>query len=170
MPLSEQDRGRWNRALVAEGQQIVRECLRRGRPGPYQIQGAINAVHSVAATSADTDWGQIFQLYDHLLDLVPGPVVALHRAVALAEVHGPAAALATVDELHLDDYHVFHAVRADLLRRWDGLPRRLPRTPEPPTAPVTPPSERSSSLVATACATDGYRVEALRHAEKNSAR
>ncbi|MGB2567107.1 RNA polymerase sigma factor [Micromonospora citrea] len=117
VPLAAQDRTRWDRALIAEGQALVRRCLRRGRPGPYQIQAAINAVHSDAATAADTDWGQVLALYDHLHALAPGPVVALNRAVAVAEVHGPAVALALVDALPLTHYHVFHAVRADLLRR-----------------------------------------------------
>ncbi|MEU8056488.1 RNA polymerase sigma factor [Microbispora bryophytorum] len=117
VPLPEQDRGRWNRALVAEGQDIVRACLRRGRPGPYQIQAAINAVHADAPIAAATDWRQILSLYDHLLALAPSPVVALNRAVAVAEVDGPEAALALLDDLGLDGYHLFHAVRADLLRR-----------------------------------------------------
>ncbi|MGW9075692.1 RNA polymerase sigma factor [Streptomyces kronopolitis] len=115
--LADQDRGRWDRALIDEGQDLVRQCLRRDRPGPYQLQAAINAVHSDAPTAAATDWGQILRLYDQLLALSPGPVVALHRAVAVAEVEGPAAALACVDGLGLDRYHLFHAVRADLLRR-----------------------------------------------------
>ncbi|MFG1656028.1 RNA polymerase sigma factor [Micromonospora chersina] len=119
VPLGAQDRGRWDRALIAEGQALVRRCLRRGRPGPYQIQAAINAVHSDAATAADTDWRQILALYDQLVAHAPGPVVALNRAVALAEVAGPAAALAEVDRLDLAGYHVLHAVRADLLRRLD---------------------------------------------------
>lgn len=117
VPLPEQDRGRWDRALVAEGQDIVRACLRRDRPGPYQIQAAINAVHADAPIAAATDWRQILSLYDHLLALAPSPVVALNRAVAMAEVDGPEAALALVDGLDLDGYHMFHAVRADLLRR-----------------------------------------------------
>jgi RNA polymerase sigma-70 factor (ECF subfamily) len=117
--LADQDRGRWDRALIAEGQAIVRRCLRRGQPGPYQIQAAINAVHSDAATAAATDWGQILQLYDQLLALAPSPIVALNRAVALAEVAGPGAALDVVDQLDLRSYHVFHAIRADLLRRLD---------------------------------------------------
>ncbi|MEV0810051.1 RNA polymerase sigma factor [Micromonospora sp. NPDC050200] len=117
VPLAAQDRTRWDRTLVAEGQALVRRCLRRNRPGPYQLQAAINAVHSDAPTAADTDWGQVLQLYDQLQALAPGPVVALNRAVAVAEVHGPAVALALVDDLDLDPYHVFHAVRADLLRR-----------------------------------------------------
>ncbi|MGC4892456.1 RNA polymerase sigma factor [Micromonospora sp. DT31] len=117
--LAEQDRGRWDRALVAEGQELVRRCLRRGRPGPYQIQAAIGAVHADAPTAADTDWRQILALYDQLAVRVPGPVVALNRAVALAEVRGPAVALAEVDRLGLAGYHVWHAVRADLLRRLD---------------------------------------------------
>ncbi|WP_422771010.1 RNA polymerase sigma factor [Plantactinospora sp. WMMC1484] len=150
--LSEQDRSGWDQRLVAEGQALVRRCLRRDRAGPYQIQAAINAVHSDAATAAGTDWAQIVQLYDHLLALAPSPVVALNRAVAVAEVAGPAVALALVDDLgsgapgrcalgadaaaagapgtgahgtgahgsgdaRLGNYHVFHAVRADLLRR-----------------------------------------------------
>ena len=115
--LADQDRGRWDRDLVAEGQAIVRRCLRRDQPGPYQIQAAINAVHSDAPTAAATDWGQIVRLYDQLLALTPSPVVALHRAVAVAEVEGPDAALAIVDGLDLGGYHLFHAVRADLLRR-----------------------------------------------------
>ncbi|MFH8935749.1 RNA polymerase sigma factor [Streptomyces griseosporeus] len=117
VPLPEQDRSRWDAALIAEGQDLVRRCLRRGRPGPYQIQAAINAVHSDAPTAGATDWRQILRLYDQLTALAPGPVVALNRAVAVAEVDGPAAALELVDALALDDYHVFHAVRADLLRR-----------------------------------------------------
>jgi RNA polymerase sigma-70 factor (ECF subfamily) len=115
--LADQERGRWDRALVAEGQAIVRRCLRLNRPGPYQIQAAINAVHSDAPTAAATDWRQILHLYDQLLALTPSPVVALNRAVALAEVEGPAAALQSVDGLALGDYYLFHAIRADLLRR-----------------------------------------------------
>ena len=118
--LADQDRSRWDRALIAEGQAIVRACLRRNHPGPYQIQAAINAVHSDAAEPKATDWPQIVQLYDQLLACAPSPIVALHRAVAVAEVDGPAAALSLVDGLRdsrLDDYHLFHAIRADLLRR-----------------------------------------------------
>jgi RNA polymerase sigma-70 factor, ECF subfamily len=115
--LADQDRGRWDRDQVAEGQAIVRRCLRRGQPGPYQLQAAINAVHSDAPTAAATDWGQILALYDQLLAMAPSPVVALNRAVAVAEVEGPEAALALVDGLDLDGYRLFHAIRADLLRR-----------------------------------------------------
>ncbi|MFC9606452.1 RNA polymerase sigma factor [Streptomyces niveus] len=117
--LADQDRGLWDRDLVTEGQALVRQCLRRGRPGPYQIQAAVNAVHSDAPSAAATDWGQIRRLYDQLLALAPGPVVALNRAVAVAEVDGPGAALALVDGLgkELDGYHAFHAVRAELLGR-----------------------------------------------------
>ncbi|MFJ1606295.1 RNA polymerase sigma factor [Streptomyces sp. NPDC088253] len=115
--LSDQDRSRWDRDLITEGQTLVRRCLRRNRPGPYQIQAAINAVHSDAPTAAATDWGQILRLYDQLAALAPSPVVALNRAVAVAEVEGPEPALALVDALDLDGYHAFHAVRADLLRR-----------------------------------------------------
>jgi RNA polymerase sigma-70 factor (ECF subfamily) len=115
--LGEQDRGRWNRALIEEGQEFVRWCLRRNQPGAYQLQAAINAVHADAATVAQTDWMQIVALYDQLLAVAPTPVVALNRAIAIGEVEGPAAALALVDELELDNYHPFHATRADLLRR-----------------------------------------------------
>ena len=115
--LTNQDRDRWDRGLIAEGQAILRRCLLRNRPGPYQLQAAINAVHSDAATAADTDWPQILQLYDHLLRLTPTPIVALNRAVALAEVLGAEAALTVVDALDLDHFYLFHAVRADLLRR-----------------------------------------------------
>ncbi|MFF4040044.1 RNA polymerase sigma factor [Streptomyces sp. NPDC001816] len=119
VPLPEQDRARWDRGLIAEGQDLVRRCLRRDRPGPYQIQAAINAVHSDAPIAAATDWGQILRLYDQLTAVAPSPVVALNRAVAVAEVEGPAEALALVDSLDLTGYHVLHAVRADLLRRLD---------------------------------------------------
>jgi len=115
--LADQDRSRWNAALMAEGQSLVRKCLRWNRPGPYQLQAAINAVHSDAPTADATDWGQILELYDHLLAASPSPIVALNRAVAVAEVDGPAAALELVDALDLDRYHLFHAIRADLLRR-----------------------------------------------------
>jgi RNA polymerase sigma-70 factor (ECF subfamily) len=115
--LADQDRGRWNRALIAEGQALVRRCLRHNRPGPYQIQAAINAVHTDSPTAAATDWLQILQLYNQLLSLAPSPVVALNRAVAVAEVEGPDAALALVNGLNLSQYHLFHAIRADLLRR-----------------------------------------------------
>jgi RNA polymerase sigma-70 factor, ECF subfamily len=115
--LADQDGALWDRELVAEGHAIVRRCLRRNQPGPYQVQAAINAVHSDAPTAALTDWWEILQLYDQLLSLAPSPVVALNRAVAVAEVDGPAAALALVDGLDLGGYHLFHAIRADLLRR-----------------------------------------------------
>jgi RNA polymerase sigma-70 factor (ECF subfamily) len=113
VPLSEQDPARWDRELIAEGQSLVRRCLRRNRPGPYQIQAAIQAVHS----DAPTDWGQVHRLYDQLMAVAPSPVVALNRAVAVAETEGPERALVLVDALDLDGYHVLHAVRADLLRR-----------------------------------------------------
>ncbi len=115
--LADQDRGRWDRGLIAEGQAIVRHCLRRNQPGPYQIQAAINAVHSAAPRAVATDWPQILQLYNQLLALVPSPVVALNRAVAVAEVAGADAALALVDGINLESYYLFHAIRADLLRR-----------------------------------------------------
>jgi RNA polymerase sigma-70 factor, ECF subfamily len=117
VPLAEQDRGRWDHALIAEGHALVRTCLRRNQPGPYQIQAAINAVHTDAPTAAATDWLQVAQLYDQLLAVAPTPIVALNRAVAIAEVDGPQPALALVDALDLDGYHPFHVTRADLLRR-----------------------------------------------------
>jgi RNA polymerase sigma-70 factor (ECF subfamily) len=118
--LADQDRRRWDRDLIAEGQAIVRACVQRGHPGPYQLQAAINAVHSVASSIDRTDWHAVLTLYDRLYALTPTPVVALNRVVALAEVRGPAAGLAAVDDLRspaLDGYYLFHAARADLLRR-----------------------------------------------------
>jgi RNA polymerase sigma-70 factor (ECF subfamily) len=115
--LPDQDRSLWDRALIEEGQALVRRCLRRNTPGPYQIQAAINAVHSDASTAAETDWRQILQLYDQLMVHAPTPVVALNRAVVLAELEGPETALAVVDGLDLRTYHLFHATRADLLQR-----------------------------------------------------
>ncbi len=112
--LAEQDRSRWNRALIAEGHDLVRRCLRRDRPVPYQVQAAINAVHTDGEA---TDWPQVLELYDQLRCLDPSPIVALNRAVALAEVHGPAAALAAVDELEIPGYHLLPATRAALLTR-----------------------------------------------------
>ena len=117
--LAEQDRQMWDQQLIAEGQELVRWCLRRRQPGPYQIQAAIGAVHCDAATAADTDWSQILTLYDQLVALTPTPVVQLNRAVAVAEVQGPQAALDIVDALELPGYHVRDVVRADLLRRLD---------------------------------------------------
>jgi RNA polymerase sigma-70 factor (ECF subfamily) len=115
--LAEQDRGSWDRARIVEGQSLLRECLARNRPGPYQLQAAINAVHSDAREAGQTDWAQILTLYDHLMSIAPSPVVALNRAVAVAEVMGAPAALPIVDALDLPHYYLFHAVRADLLRR-----------------------------------------------------
>ena len=115
--LAVQDRRLWNRDLIAEGQTLVRECLRRNQPGPYQIQAAVNAVHSDASTAAETDWWQVLQLYNQLLIIDPSPIVALNRAVAVAEVEGPDAALAVLDGLELGHYYLFHGVRADMLRR-----------------------------------------------------
>jgi RNA polymerase sigma-70 factor, ECF subfamily len=115
--LADQDRSRWDRGLIREGQAIVRQWLERNQPGPYQMQAAINAVHSDAMDAGATDWWQILQLYNQLLSLTPSPVVALNRAVAVAEVEGPDAALTLVDGLDLQSYYLFHAIRADLLRR-----------------------------------------------------
>jgi RNA polymerase sigma-70 factor (ECF subfamily) len=115
--LADQDRGQWDERLIAEGQELVRRCLREGRPGPYQVQAAISAVHCDARTAAATDWRQILALYDQLMTIAPTPVAALNRAVAVAETQGAEAALALVDGLDLGGYHVYHAVRAALLRR-----------------------------------------------------
>ena len=115
--LGDQDRRRWNRALISEGQALVRRCLALDRPGPFQIQAAIQAVHGDAPVASETDWRQILQLYDQLLSIAPTPVVALHRAVAVAEVEGAEAALALLDGLALESHHLLHAIRADFLRR-----------------------------------------------------
>lgn len=115
--LADQDRTLWDWDLIAKGQAIVRACLRRNQPGPYQIQAAINAVHSDATTPDATDWRQILALYGQLGALTPSPVVALNRTVALAEVVGPEEALVVVEDLKLEPYYLFHAIRADFLRR-----------------------------------------------------
>jgi RNA polymerase sigma-70 factor (ECF subfamily) len=117
VPLADQDRDRWDWAMIAEGHDLVRACLRRNQPGPYQLQAAINAVHADAPVAAATDWPQILALYDQLAAIAPTPVVALNRCVAVAEVDGPGAALVLLGQLRLDDYYLFHATRADLLRR-----------------------------------------------------
>jgi RNA polymerase sigma-70 factor, ECF subfamily len=136
--LADQHRTVWDRDRIAEGQAIVRACLRGNRPGPYQIQAAINAVHSDARTAAATDWAQILALYDQLVALNPTPVVALNRAVAVAEVEGPDKALRELDGLELDGYYLLHAIRADLLLR-------LGRNAEAATA-----NERAIALAANA--------------------
>jgi RNA polymerase sigma-70 factor (ECF subfamily) len=123
VPLGEQDRAGWDRGLIAEGHDLVRECLAINRPGRYQILAAINAVHTDAPTASDTDWAQVVALYDQLTRLDPSPIVALNRAVAVAELDGPKVALTLVDRLPLRGYHAWHVARADLLRR-------LGRTPE----------------------------------------
>jgi RNA polymerase sigma-70 factor (ECF subfamily) len=118
--LADQDRSRWNQALIIEGHQLVRACLRRDQPGPFQIQAAIAAVHADAPIAEATDWSQIIALYDELYSLRPHPVVALNRSVAVAELHGPAkglAALTAIDAGTLDTYQPYHAARADLLAR-----------------------------------------------------
>lgn len=116
--LADQDRSRWDRALIDEGHDLVRACLRRNQPGPFQVQAAVAAVHADAARAEDTDWDQVVQLYDLLLDLRPNAVVALNRAVAVGERDGAAAGLAALaDVAGLDDYQPFHAAHADLLAR-----------------------------------------------------
>jgi RNA polymerase sigma-70 factor (ECF subfamily) len=123
--LAEQDRRLWDRQVIAEGQALVGRCILYNRPGPYQIQAAINAIHSDASSAAETDWQQILRLYDQLLALAPNPVVALNRAVAIAEIDGPGAALTLIDELDLQRYYLFHAVRADLWRRLGRVPEAV---------------------------------------------
>jgi RNA polymerase sigma-70 factor (ECF subfamily) len=115
--LADQDRSRWDRELIAEGHERLRGCIGQNRPGPYQVQAAIAAVHADAATAAATDWAQILTLYDHLQQLRPIAVVALNRAIAVMEHRGPAAALDALDEIDLPAYHLFHATRAEALRR-----------------------------------------------------
>jgi RNA polymerase sigma-70 factor (ECF subfamily) len=135
--LRDQDRTRWDHALIDEGHQLVRACLRRNEPGPYQLQAAINAVHTDARSVQSTEWTQILALYDQLLACAPTPVVALNRAIAVGEVHGPQAALDLVDQFDLAGYHAYHATRADLLHR-------LSRIEESATA-YTKASELASS-------------------------
>jgi RNA polymerase sigma-70 factor (ECF subfamily) len=115
--LADQDRSRWDRERIAEGHRLVRACLRRGQPGPYQIQAAIQAVHTDASTAADTDWSQVVALYDQLMAVAPTPVVELNRAIALAERDGPEAGLAAMEGLPLEGHHLYQAARADLLVR-----------------------------------------------------
>jgi RNA polymerase sigma-70 factor (ECF subfamily) len=117
VPLDEQDRTLWDAAMIDEGHRLVRACLALNRPGPYQVQAAINAVHTDALDASMTDWRQVIALFDQLLVLSPSPVVALNRAVAVAEVDGPDVALGLVEPLDLTSYHAWHATRADLLRR-----------------------------------------------------
>lgn len=117
--LEHQDRSLWRSDLIDEGHALVRRCLETGRPGPFQVQAAVNAVHTDALDASMTDWSQIVQLYDQLVTLTPSPIVELNRAVALAELDGPEVALAIVDRLDLDGYHPFHVTRAELLRRLD---------------------------------------------------
>jgi len=131
--LGEQDRTRWGRALIAEGQAILRQCVRRNQPGPYQLQAAINAVHADAATVEQTDWPQLVALYDQLLAVAPTPVVALNHAIAIGEVHGPAVALALVEELDLDSYYPSTPPAPTCCGGWAGTAR-----PPSPTS-VRPP-------------------------------
>ena len=117
MSVADQQRALWNSALIAEGLDLVRACLRANRPGPYQLQSAIQAVHSDAARADETDWAQILALYDQLLAMSPNPVVAINRAVAVGQVHGASAALIALEQHPLPEYHVHHAVRGELLDR-----------------------------------------------------
>jgi RNA polymerase sigma-70 factor (ECF subfamily) len=116
--LRDQDRTKWDPTMIEEGHAIVRACIRRGRPGPYQLQAAIQAVHCDADSFEATDWPQIVALYDQLFSMMPTPVVALNRAIAIGEIEGPGAALAAIDDIGtgLDDYHLMHAARGTTLR------------------------------------------------------
>jgi RNA polymerase sigma-70 factor, ECF subfamily len=115
--LADQDRGLWDRRLIYEGHELVRACLRRNHPGPYQVQAAIAAVHADAADAKDTKWDQIVVLYDQLLLFAPTPIVSLNRAIALAETGAVSGALQEIDGLELPEYHLFHAARGDFLER-----------------------------------------------------
>src|SRR5262249_36695038 len=117
--LRDQDRTKWDRAMIDEGHGIVRACIRRGRPGPYQLQAAIQAVHCHAGSFEATDWPQIVALYDHLFSIQPTPVIALNRAIALAEVEGAERGLTAIEATApaLDSYHLMHAARGTMLRR-----------------------------------------------------
>jgi RNA polymerase sigma-70 factor (ECF subfamily) len=115
--LTDQDRSLWDADLIAEGHDLVRACLQRNQPGPYQLQAAIAAVHADAPSAAATDWAQIVALYDHLVRLRPNAVVALNRAIAVMELRGPLVALDALDQIDLPTYHLFHATRAEALRR-----------------------------------------------------
>jgi RNA polymerase sigma-70 factor, ECF subfamily len=117
--LRDQDRTTWDRSMIEEGQAIVRACIRRGQPGPYQLQAAIQAVHCDADSFEATEWPQIVALYAQLFSVMPTPVVALNRAIAIAEIEGPVAALTALDAIapELDNYHLLHAARGTMLRR-----------------------------------------------------
>jgi RNA polymerase sigma-70 factor (ECF subfamily) len=115
--LADQDRSLWDRGLIDDGHRMVRACLRRNQPGPFQLQAAIAAVHADARTAGDTDWAQVVALYDQLYAMRPNPVVAINRAVAVAELHGASAGLDALDGIELEDYQPYHAARADLLAR-----------------------------------------------------
>jgi RNA polymerase sigma-70 factor, ECF subfamily len=131
--LGEQDRTRWDRALITEGQTILRRCLGRNQPGAYQLQAAINAVHADALTVEQTNWPQILALYDQLLTVAPTPVVALNRAIAIGELQGPAVALALVDELDLESYHPSTPPEPICFGGWADTAR-----PPPPTGARRP--------------------------------
>lgn len=115
--LEDQDRDQWVSPMIEEGHDLVRACLRRNRPGPYQIQAAINAVHTDSPSAADTDWRQIVALYDQLLAVAPSPVVELNRAIAVAELDGVVRGLELVDQIGLDDYYLSHTTRGVFLQR-----------------------------------------------------
>src|SRR5579875_289634 len=142
VPRREQDRPSWNRALIADGHDLVRECLPINRPGRYQILAAISAVHTDAPSAPDTDWSQVVALYDQLTVIDPSPIVALNRAVAVAELDGPEVALALIDRLPLEGYHAWHAARADLLRRL-GRPAEARQAYDPAIAATRNTAERA---------------------------
>ncbi len=161
--LDEQDRGAWDTGLIAEGHRLVRERLAAAAagvaPGRYQVLAAINAVHTSARDIRDTDWSQILALYDQLIRLDPSPIVALNRAIAVAELDGPEVALAIVDRLEdkLAGYHAYHATRADLLRRLAAASSHARPTTRPSSWRATPRRPPTSPAAATNCGSDSAR-------------
>jgi RNA polymerase sigma factor (sigma-70 family) len=142
--LRDQDRSQWDREAIANAIQLLTRAARQGRPGPYQLQAAIVACHAEAKRWEETDWEQIVLLYDMLLHLAPSPVTRLHRAIAVRYTVGPRAAMSEVDALAgaLDDYHLFHATRADLLRQL-GDPDEARAADRRALALTTNPAERA---------------------------
>jgi RNA polymerase sigma-70 factor (ECF subfamily) len=150
--------------MIDEGQAIVRACIRRGRPGPYQLQAAIQAVHCDADSFEVTDWPQIAALYDHLFSVMPTPVVALNRAIAIAEIAGPGAALTTLDTIapDLDDYHLLHAARGTMLRRMGRRDAALAAFERAAHLAATKPDRRFLAQQIEELAEDGALIQRLR--------
>ncbi len=170
VPLGEQDRAGWDRGLIAEGHDLVRVCLAINRPGRYQILAAINAVHTDAPTASDTDWSQVVALYDQLTRLDPSPIVALNRAVAIAELDGPKVALTLIDRLPLSGYHAWHVARADMLRRLGRTAEAKEAYDAAITPPRTPPSALTSVASASADINACTNVNSIERNRSGSAR